>query len=97
MAFASYTNEYRGSKPPIQGCFQHTATKKYFEYRWRQVEEHGELVKDFPHLIFVGPTGTETRIAKVGKTVVHVVVDELEDGTPVIEKWYTKKFRKYHF
>lgn len=95
MSFAPYTNDYRGRKPPIQGCFQHAATEKYFEYRWRQDEEHGELAKDFPHLIFVGPFGSETRVAKVGKTVVYVVVDENDDGTPVIEKWYIKKFRKY--
>ncbi len=59
---------------------------------------HGGRNVEFPHLIFVGPNGEETRMARVLGNVVHVVTDERwHDGKPwfTIEKWSIKNHRKY--
>lgn len=48
----------------------------------------------YPHLVFVGPEGDQTRRALVKKCVAYVVVDETENGY-VIEKWNIKNLRKY--
>lgn len=55
---------------------------------------HGGKHFRFPHLIFVGPNGEQTRHALVKGTVAHVVTDETEFGF-VVEKWYIKQHRKY--
>ena len=58
------------------------------------VSAHGGKNVRFPHLIFVGPFGQETRQALVKGSVVHVVTDETEFGF-VVEKWNIKNHRKY--
>jgi hypothetical protein len=55
---------------------------------------HGGKNVHFPHLIFVGPFGQETRRALVKGSVVHVVTDETDNGY-TIEKWNIKNHRKY--
>jgi folate-dependent phosphoribosylglycinamide formyltransferase PurN len=55
---------------------------------------HGGKNVHFPHLIFVGPRGEDTRMALVKGSVVHVVTDETDIGF-VVEKWYVKDHRKY--
>jgi hypothetical protein len=55
---------------------------------------HGGKLTRFPHLIFVGPHGEETRQALVKGSVVHVVTVETDFGF-VIEKWHIKNHRKY--
>lgn len=55
---------------------------------------HGGKNIRFPHLIFVGPNGHETRQAIVKGTCAHVVTDETADGY-IIEKWEIKGHRKY--
>lgn len=97
MSFASYDNDNRGNRPRIGGQFTLKETGLHFEWCSRDWKERESFAPEFPSLIFVGPTGTDVRIAKIRKTVVEVVVDERADGTPVVEKWYTKKFRKYLF
>jgi hypothetical protein len=49
----------------------------------------------YPHLVYVGPHGSETRYARVKKTVVYVAVDEASDGSFVEEKWFIKKHTQY--
>lgn len=58
------------------------------------VPAHGGKNVHFPHLIFVGPFGQETRRALVKGSVVHVVTDETDFGF-VVEKWNIKNHRKY--
>lgn len=55
---------------------------------------HGGRLTHFPHLIFVGPQGEETRMALVLGNVAHVVTDETDQGF-IIEKWNIKKHRKF--
>ena len=54
---------------------------------------HGGKNVLFPHVIYVG-FNNETRYAIVKDTVVHVIVDETDDGW-VVEKWNITKHRKF--
>jgi hypothetical protein len=58
------------------------------------VPAHGGKMTRFPHLIFVGPHGGETRRALIKGSVAHVVIDETNDVF-VVEKWNIKNHRKY--
>ena len=58
------------------------------------VPAHGGKNVHFPHLVFVGPFGKETRRALVKGSVIHIVTDETEFGF-VVEKWNIKNHRKY--
>ena len=54
---------------------------------------HGGRNMEFPHLVWcLG--GTVFRHAKVGKTVVHIVTNEVENGF-LVEKWDIKGHRVY--
>lgn len=51
---------------------------------------HGGAPVEFPHMIWVttpSPLDSGFRMAKVSKTVVHMIVDEADDGSWVVEKW----------
>ena len=50
---------------------------------------------EYDKIIYVGPTGSESRYAKILKTVAYVVIDENADGSPVVEKWKLKKYKDY--
>lgn len=54
---------------------------------------HGGRNMEFPHLVWC-LSGTVFRHAKVGKTVVHIVTDEVENGF-LVEKWNIKGHRVY--
>lgn len=60
---------------------------------------HGGKNMNFPHRVWVTtPTpGIDSgwRYAKVGKTVVHIITDEDENGWAVVEKWDIKGHRLY--
>ena len=58
------------------------------------VPAHGGKNVHFPHLVFVGPFGQETRRALVKGSVVHIVTDETDFGF-IVEKWNIKNHRKY--
>lgn len=92
MAYAPHTNADT-HLPRILGSFRHRDTDPYFEYAVRPADDRGGwLGDDFPHLVY---TGNETRIARVLKTVAHVVVDELPDGDGVVEIWPLRQHRVY--
>lgn len=55
---------------------------------------HGGKNVVFPHLIYVGPEGNETRYALVLGNVAHVIVDETDNGW-IVEKWDIKQHQKY--
>jgi hypothetical protein len=83
----------------VIGSFIEKDHGKTFEYSENpefvlHAPAHGGKMTRFPHLIFVGPRGEETRRALVMKTCAHVVTDETEFGFTV-EKWDIKKHRKY--
>jgi hypothetical protein len=83
----------------VVGSFIEKDHGKNFEYienpnKVFHVPAHGGSLVEFPHLIFVGPRGEETRQALVLKTCAHVVVDETKFGF-VVEKWNIKNHRKY--
>lgn len=83
----------------IAGSFIEKDYENIFEYINNSefvlhVPAHGGRNVHFPHLIFVGPRGEETRRALVLKTCAHVVVDETEFGF-VVEKWDIKRARVY--
>lgn len=72
----------------IQGEFVHKETGVYFQYIDRG-DTDAWAPTEFDKLVFVGPNH-DTRVAKVLKTVVYVIVDENDDGL-VIEKWPVKE------
>lgn len=83
----------------VSGSFVEKDYGRTFEYSDNpelvlHTPAHGGKLTRFPHLIFVGPCGEETRQALVLKTCVHVVTNETEFGF-VIEKWNIKNHRKY--
>lgn len=83
----------------VDGCFTEVQFGLEFEYISNpevvlHPPAHGGKNVRFPHLIFVGPNGEETRRALIKGSVVHVVTDENEFGF-VIEKWNIRKHRKY--
>lgn len=99
MAFASYSNDRRGDRAAILGQFVEKDHGHTFEFHERNSVDRCNFAYDFPHRIFVGHDGRfsetdDTRVAKVMKTVVLVVVDEDENG-PVVEKWSIKGHRTY--
>lgn len=95
MAFAPYYNDNRGDRAAVQGAFRLPETNKNFEFIERNACDLPTFAPDFPHRVFVGAAGTDTRCARVLKTVAYVVVDEAADGSPVVEKWAIANFRKY--
>lgn len=94
MAFANLTLATN-----LLGSFDEKDYGKTFEYKQNpEFVLHPDLKTGrntvYPHLIFVGPEGDQTRRALVKKTVAYVVVDENENGY-VIEKWNIKNHRQY--
>ena len=83
----------------VSGSFVECDRSNTFEYINNpefvlHVPAHGGKNVHFPHLIFVGPFGQETRRALVMKTCVHVVTDETDFGF-IVEKWNIKQHRRY--
>lgn len=84
---------------PLLGSFTEKDYGKVFDYIENpefvlHTPAHGGKNIHFPHLIFVGPRGEETRMALVKGSVVHVVTDETDQGF-TIQKWNIKQHRKY--
>jgi hypothetical protein len=101
MAFAPNRLE---DNRKLLGQFTEKEFGKHFEYVENDelvfhVPAHGGKQTRFPHLIFVGPNGEETRRALVKGSVAHVVTDErtTPDGRDffVVEKWDIKSHRVY--
>ena len=74
------------TRAELRGLFQH-ANGNLFHYATSENGWNPQLAEDFPHLVIVGDIHNPVRYAKVLKTVAHVVVDEADDGSPVVEKW----------
>ena len=67
--------------------------EKEYDHLFEFAENDDWFADEYPHKIFVG--NDETRIGLVKKTVAYVVVDEGDDGSPVVQKWSIKNFREY--
>ena len=102
MAFAPLST-YPDGDDSILGGFREKEFDNFFEFSANPEltlapPAYGGRNTEFPHLVWV-TTPVEGidcgyRKAKVMKTVVHIIVDEDENGL-VIEKWDIKNFRKY--
>ena len=84
----------------LAGCFVESSYGRMFEYSMNpemvlQPDLKTGRNTEYPHLVYVGPWGSETRMALVKKTVAYVVVDERADGSFKIEKWNIKHHREY--
>ena len=88
MAYAETITEHvrRFGWPTILGQFRERDAGLTFQYAARDGSHDPAFAPDYPHMVYVDPRGGDTRIARVLKTVAHVVVDEDENG-PVIEHW----------
>lgn len=94
MAYAPHhngmVNKYN-DVPLILGSFENENNNLY-EF----AQAKGVLpFEGYGNIIYVGPMGSETRYAKILKTVAYVVVGENANGSPVVEKWAIKKFKNY--
>jgi len=97
MAFADSSTYFNTGDGSIVGQFTEKEHGNIFEYSAVPKDK----TEDFPsyeHIVWVGPSlvsGTEYRHAKVLKTVAYVIVDEDDEGIPVIEKWDIKSHCVY--
>lgn len=98
MAFSPYINRDRGDRAFICGQFREVEGGNIFEWFDRNTIDRDTFASNFPHRIYVGPGMDgegDTRVAHVRKTLVHVVVDEAADGSPVVETWRIRGRREY--
>lgn len=97
MAFAPHTNE-DAHLPLLLGCFTEKEYGNLFEYAERPADDRGGwMIEEFPHLVYVGGhgIGDRTRVARVLKTVAHVVTDEDAREDAVVQVWGIKQHRVY--
>ncbi len=88
MAYApTSTNFAPHGDGSARGSFRHADTKAHFDFI-AATEAEMAFGPEFDMKVWVGAGGW--RLAKVLKTVDHVVVDEDEHGQPVVEKWQTR-------
>jgi hypothetical protein len=71
------------------GTFQEKEKGNWFSYSGRKCSNTFAPIDEYPHIVDVLEG---TRFARVLKTVVYIVVDENDDGTPVVEKWNIKRY-----
>ena len=100
MAYAPHTNnEVRAERrigrvnlPLILGCIT-SGAGTFYEFAERAgFPEH--FAPEMDRVVYVGPN-QEARLARVLKTVMHIVVDEDADGNPVVETIKLKARRDY--
>ena len=91
MCIAPYNNEPGMIQPRLLGAFD-TVFGAHFEYSARPEGDRQGMWPGYPHRVF---TIDGDRAALVLKTVAYVITDELEDGSPVFEKWELKRHKAY--
>ena len=83
------------------GRFILKENSNHFEYSLNdEVDDYSKsMAEKYPHRVWVGGKGvcgmSGWRYARVLKTVAHVVTDEADDGSPVVEKWELKSNINY--
>lgn len=91
MALAA-TNTRQFNERLTLGVFREKTRRMTFEYA---TNDDPDTMGMYPHLVFVGPRGNDTRYAHVLKTVAYIAVDENDDGF-LIEKWDIVQHRTYN-
>ena len=84
------------------GSFVEKSCGKFFEYDLvphpPYPSNHAASVSGYPHRVWVSENPVNDsgwRYALVKKTVVYIVTDEADDGSPVVQKWSIKGHRIY--
>ena len=91
---------YTHTEQPI-GRFILRKNSNHFEYSLNdEVDDYSRsMAEKYPHRVWWGGKGigggSGWRYARVLKTVAHVVIDEADDGSPVVEKWELKSNINY--
>lgn len=77
----------------ILGCFVKVECGNLFEYS-KARDTDPLSFPDHPHKVWVGPHDN-FRWARVLKTVAYVVVNEADDGTPIVDRWRINHHKEY--
>ncbi len=75
------------------GCFTEKEYGKHFEYSVNDEFFNVFEGQHYPHKVWVRDGW---RYAKVLKTVAYIVIDEADDGSPIVQKWELKKNTNYN-
>jgi hypothetical protein len=81
-------------KSEFKGCFTECDEGNFFEFTQPESENDMVFGTDFNVMVWVD-NANGYRFAKVLKTVAYVIVDEAADGSPVVEKWNIRNFKRY--
>jgi len=88
MAHWTHTENPAGSfvEREVGNTFEFSGNDSNMPYPW-----------NFPHKIWVGGLVNDQgwRHGTVKKSVAYIVVDEDENGDPVVEKWQIRNMREY--
>jgi len=98
MAFAPFSVYTSTGDSTILGSFTEKSAGNFFEFSKNLDDITFIDVVEYPHLVWVtSPSGFDSgfRYANVKKTVAYIVVDEDDEGNPVIDKWNIKQKRMY--
>jgi hypothetical protein len=94
MAYANTSTYFGSGSGSILGGFNEKDHGHFFEFSQNLGEDAIDqlmLGLGYPHKIWVGdPIGFPYRYGKVLKTVAHIVTDEADDGSVIVEKWNIK-------
>jgi hypothetical protein len=71
----------------IIGSFVEKEYGHFFEFSIN--DDNVSFAENYPHKVWVGGDGY--RYANVKKTVAYVIVDEDDDGGPILERWFIKE------
>jgi hypothetical protein len=99
MAYASISTYFKSGNGSILGGFNEKDYGHFFEFSQNLGEDGIDqlmLGLGYPHKIWVASpsqaevSGYRYRYGKVLKTVAHIVADEADDGSVIVEKWNIK-------
>ena len=98
MAFAHSSVYFDKGDSSILGCFREKTTDNLFEFSKNLDESKIPYLDAYPHLVWVTERSSFDygyRYANVKKGVAYIVVNEDDDGNPIVEKWEIKQKRLY--
>ena len=78
----------------VRGKFIERSYKNRFEFGVRDAAWREAFAPEFDMVVYCGPF-SEPRAAQIGKTVVRVVTDEANDGSPIVCTWKVRNLRHY--
>jgi hypothetical protein len=81
------------TKRPVIGSFTNECGVR-FDYTVADTSWTGRLCEGEDINVEIFMCDGSTRFARMLKTVIYVIVDENDDGSPVLEKW---KIKKHHW